>query len=161
MANMYPMRPETTAKHLTKAEIETRKNGEAALRTERMLKMSDEVRNDPIAKKYFDRLVDTYNDIDMNEAFFENCINRYCLLLSENDKLSALIRRLFDSNISDDMVKQITSLESRVGKIRDQLLSIEKENLLTVNSKLRAVPKKPEVVEVSPLEAFRKKYSAG
>ena len=154
-------RPETMAKHLTKAEIETRTKGEAALKTDRHLMVSEAVKNDPLAYKYFKRIVASYNDIGMNESFFENCINRYCLLLAENDRITQQIRILTDTEEADaDTLKMVISLESKVGKIRDQLLSIEKDNLLTVNSKLRAVPKKPEVVEVSPLEAFKQRYSS-
>lgn len=154
-----PSSSSSTVRGKTKAEIETRKQGEARLRTSRTQHMSEAVQSDPVATKYYLRLVELYDDIDMNEGFFENCINRYCLLLSDHDRLTKLLNDAYELETSKETLQLISSIERQISKIRDQLLSIEKENLLTVNSKLRAVPKKPEQVEVSPLEQFKRKYS--
>ncbi|MBQ6372085.1 MAG: hypothetical protein IJJ22_03055 [Oscillospiraceae bacterium] len=161
MSGRPPKRPETVQGHITKAELESRKNTEKALRTKHTQNMSQEVKADPVATRYYLRLIELYEDIDMNEGFFENCINRYCLLLSEQDRLVKLINKLMKTAAKDlEVLKALNSTERNVATIRNQLLAIEKENLLTVNSKLRAVPKKPEQVEESPLEAFRKRYSS-
>lgn len=159
MADGKPKTTETVRGHRTKSELELRKHGESALKSNRTQHMSDSVKADPVATKYYLRLVELYNDIDMNEGFFENCINRYCLLLSDHDRLTKLLNDAYELDVNKETLQLISSLERQISKIRDQLLSIEKENLLTVNSKLRAVPKKPEQVEVSPLEAFKRKYS--
>jgi len=154
-----PKTADTAQGHRTKKELELRKQGEAKLRSNRTQHMSEAVQSDPVATKYYLRLVELYDDIDMNEGFFENCINRYCLLLSDHDRLTKLLNEAYELETSKETLQLISSIERQISKIRDQLLSIEKENLLTVNSKLRAVPKKPEQVEVSPLEQFKRKYS--
>lgn len=150
-----------TVRGKRKGTIEARKEAEESLKTTRKQCMSDAVKNDPLATRYFLRLVELYESIDMNEAFFENAINRYCLLLSEHDRLVEEQRMLMMTSDKDkEDYKILNTMGRNIANIRNQLLAIEKENLLTVQSKLRAIPKTKKEIEVSPLEQFKQKYSS-
>ena len=114
----------------------------------------------------------------MNEAFYENTINRYCILLAEHDaavKDRARIERNIEKLEANEAemefngyIKEARFLESALlsadkvlAKRRDQLLSIEKENLLTVQGRLRAVPKKPKEEKPSGIAAYRQRRGDG
>lgn len=164
--------------HRTKAEKAARAEGEAALRTDETIKPSAAVRENKDALKYFKRLVKLFDGVEMNEAFYENTINRYCLLLAEHDaatKDRARIERNIEkleereSEIEfEEYIKEARYLEDALrsadrilAKRRDQLLSIEKENLLTVQGRLRAVPKKPKDEKPSGIAAYRQRRGDG
>jgi hypothetical protein len=164
--------------HRTKAEIAARAEGEAALKTDEKIKPSAAVRENKGAMKYFKRIVGLYDGIEMNEAFYENTINRYCILLAEHDaavKDRARIERnieKLEANEAEmefsDYIKEARFLESALlsadkilAKRRDQLLSIEKENLLTVQGRLRAVPKRPKEEKPSGIAAYRQRRGDG
>ncbi len=163
-------------RHVTKAERKMRKEGEEALKSDKAIKVSSAVVNNPNAYKYFKRLIDIFKDIDLNDAFYENVLNRYAILLSECDKHSAEIQKQeemiaeLDNDheemtaaqyyaVRTEMVKTLNKTESLLGTKRNQLLAIEKENLLTAQAKLRAVPKEKNKEKLSAIEEFRKKYS--
>ena len=150
---------DATTGHRTKKELTPRKKEEEALKSPHKISMSESVKNDPIAVRYFLQVVDQLDAIDINEAFFENVINRYCLLLAEHDRLVEVYRRLLVT-ADEETIKEVNAMGRNINTIRNQLLAIEKENLLTMQSKLRAIPKTQEEMEVSPLERFKQKYSS-
>ena len=164
--------------HLTDAQRALRAQGEAALSTDEKIKPSTAVKQNKDAMKYFKRLIALYDGIEMNEAFYENTINRYCILLAEHDaavKDRARIERnieKLEENESEmefaDYVNAAKALEDALrsadrilAKRRDQLLSIEKENLLTVQGRLRAVPKKPKEEKPTGIAAYRQRRGDG
>lgn len=164
--------------HRTKAEKTVRAQGEAALKTDEKIKPSVAVRADPDALKYFKRLVKLYEKIDMNEAFYENTINRYCILLAEHDQLitarsntAAMLDEIVEHKADMDFLTFIEQIKDANGvllahdraiaKKRDQLLAIEKESLMTVQGKLRAVPKKPKDEQPSGIAAYRQRRGDG
>ena len=51
--------------------------------------------------------------------------------------------------------EQVLGLETAIRKKRDQLLAVEKENLLTAQSKIRAVPKKKAEKKPTGIAAYR------
>ena len=73
------------------------------------------------------------------EDFAVNCTERETISLAEYYKLKA--------NFS----KTIISLDSALMSKRKMMLDIEKENLMTVASGLRSIPKKPEDKKANPL----------
>ena len=119
-----------------------------------------------------------YEKIGMNEAFYENTINRYCILLAEHDA-AVKDRARIERNIEKleekegelefkDYIQEARFLESALlsadkilAKRRDQLLSIEKENLMTIQGKMRAVPKKPPKEEPSGIAAYMNRRKNG
>lgn len=158
--------------HLTKEQIKARQEAETALAGGLRFEMNRAVKKDRVAKKYFLRLTEIYEDIGLTDAAFENVLNRYCLMLSEHDGLRTLLaearaalellQKNMDSMEPDvyleklqKLTEQVLGLEIALRKKRDQLLAIEKENLLTAQSKIRAVPKKKAEKKPTGIAAYR------
>ncbi len=164
--------------HLTNAERAVRAQGEAALKTDEKMKPSALVRGNPSAMKYFRRLTKLYAGIEMDEAFYENTLSRYCILLAEHDA-AVKDRARIERNIEKleekeeelefrEYIQEARFLESALlsadkilAKRRDQLLSIEKENLMTIQGKMRAVPKKPPKEEPGGIAAYMNRRKNG
>lgn len=158
--------------HLTKEQIAERRAAEAALAGGLKFQISREVKRDRVAKKYFLRLKEIYEDLGITDAAFENVLNRYCVMLSEHDGMRALLaeanaaiedikkmRGTLDAEVYAQRLQGLTetilNLAIEIRKKRDQLLAIEKENLLTAQSKIRAVPKKKAEKKPTGIAAYR------
>jgi hypothetical protein len=156
----------------TKAEIAVRAAGEKALTTQEKMRAPAGATKNKEAYAYWRRLTKVLGSVGLDEAFYENTLWRYCLLLAEHDQLAA--ERVERANDLSDLraargemdedeyfkrldaqVRALDATDRTIAKKRDQMLSIEKENLLTVQGKLRAIPKKPEDKKPSGIEAFR------
>jgi len=151
--------------HRTKAELEQRKNEEEALESGVALKERQSVKNNNFAHKEFLRVNKLLKNIKKNDALYEPVINRYAILQAEcvdfeskresfykdleeltNDK-----NRLINSNeitlsnyykMKHNMQSMIIELDKQVQIKRKMLLDIEKENIMTIASALRSIPKK-------------------
>jgi FAD/FMN-containing dehydrogenase len=162
----------------TKAEIAARAAWEKSLSTDEHMRMPRSVKANKEAAEHWKRLLKILGSVGMNEAFYENVLGRYCLLLAEHDQLAeertkrqAAVDELYarkDEMEAKDFFELLQSLaamvdatDRKIVKKRDQLLAIEKENLLTVQGKLRAIPKKPEEKKPSGIEAFRQARGGG
>jgi hypothetical protein len=161
--------------HRTKAEIETRKEAEKALLTGTPLKEWNNTKNNKTAHKEFLRIKKLLQAINKDDGLHESVINRYCLIIAEcNDfeekrekfynNLEALEDKSSDMEIVDyfklqaQMQKNIIDLDKQVQAKRKMLLDIEKENIMTIASALRSIPKKPDEKEKpSGVAAFMKK----
>lgn len=151
--------------HRTKAELEARKNGEAAFATGEPLKEKPETKANVIAHKEFLRLKKLYTTIGKWDAIYENIINRYCLLYAEckefEEKRERFYRDLWEMEEDKDaggfgeristyyglknkIQKNIIDLDKQVQAKRKMLMDIEKESIMTIASSLRNVPKKEE-----------------
>lgn len=155
--------------HRTKAELKIREEGEKSLSTEIEMKERKEVKQNKIAHKEFKRIIELLKNIDKNDAIYEAVINRYCLLQAEcnefeekrekfyND-MSRLEKRYDEDEMSmseyfcliNDMQRNIINLDKQIQSKRKMLLAIEKENVMTIASALRNIPKK-ENKEDNPL----------
>ena len=160
--------------HRTKAEKKKRAEGEAKLRTQVRLQKSAAVKADRTASAYFNRLKRVFADVEMDEAFYENGINRYCLMLAEHQKMmgerekSAEALKELEADGRAEMSANdyfalrikledvLTEKDKTIAKLRDQLLLIERENLMTVQGKLRAVPKRVEK-QLTGIAAYKAK----
>jgi phage terminase small subunit len=148
--------------HRTKAELETREKAEKALMTGSSLQEWPDIKAKAVAHREFNRLKNLLAAIGQDDALHEAVINRYCLLLAECKDFENLkiqfakdIKELGKRLKSRDLdyleyIDRKGSLQDRLmacdRKIMDKrkmLLQIEKENLLTIASALRAIPKKP------------------
>jgi hypothetical protein len=153
--------------HRTKAEIETRKEAEKALLTGTPLKEWDNTKNNKIAHKEFLRIKKLLQAINKDDGLHESVINRYCLIIAECNDFEEK-REKFYKNISElevdkdklieseeislstyykmkyNMQKTIIDLDKQVQAKRKMLLDIEKENIMTIASALRSIPKKPD-----------------
>ena len=162
------------ARHLTKAEIEIRDQAEKSLLTGKPMKEYKSVKEDPVAHGYFKDIRNMLEAIGKNDALIEMVINRYCLLLSECDsfakedeRLRASLEKLEgreDEMEFTDYIKTSTQLskliidnDKQLQTKRKMLLDIEKENVMTLASQLRSIPKKPEDKTKSSMAAFLKK----
>lgn len=163
-----PVPASVTKGHLTKEEREMRENAEAALASSAPLTKWPSTKRKKFASEHFDRIVAAYGEIGMNDTLYEAVLNRYCTLLGECEelerKIPAIKRRIrktektWDERFREQMPepkeiveftkaislleKQANGLEMTLASKRGALLAIEKENVMTVLAKLRAVPKK-------------------
>lgn len=138
------------AGHRTKAELELRRQAEKALMTGTRMRESEAVKADAAAHAHFRRVRGLMSAIGHDDAIHEQVINRYCLLLSECERLdqdAARLRAMAEEAGTAEAAAQLYSLALRtdgeVQRKRSMLLAIEKENLMTVSSGIRAVPKTP------------------
>ena len=152
--------------HRTKRELKSRENAEKRLLTGEKLKERKEVKNDPVAHKEFLRIKKLLEKIEKNDLY-SSVINRYCQLYAEckdfEEKREAIYKQLLDLqenyqkmideeemtikeyyNLELGMQKNLISLDKQVQTKRKMLLDIEKENIMTIASALRSVPKKVE-----------------
>lgn len=145
--------------HLTNAQKEARAEAEKSMATGKPMKKWPKTKENPLANKLFGKLAAAYTAIGMNDAMHEAVLNRYCIITAECEALETRQEALRAAQENQDAEKT-AQLESAIAKIdaalnvrRNMLLAIERENLLTIASKLRAVPKKPqESEEEDPME---------
>lgn len=164
--------------HRTKAELQQRREGEAALATGKTLKERPEVKNTPVAHKEFIRLNNLLKTIGKNDAIYEAVINRYCMLQAEchdfEDKREAFYRniveletdkdQLVDSGemslsayykLKNNMQTTIISLDKQIQAKRKMMFDIERENIMTIAAALRSIPKKTDAEENPLLKVLR------
>lgn len=159
--------------HRTKAELELRERGEAALATGEPMKARKEVKSNKRANSEFKRVSKLLEGIGKNDALIEGVINRYCQLTAEvlefeekreefSNGITELQKAYEDDALAhpdiDDRVipaleyfrtlatmeSALLSLDKRIQDKRKMLLDIEKENIMTVAAQLRSIPKKVE-----------------
>ena len=163
--------------HRTKAELETREKAEKALLTGISLKEWPGVKADPVAHKEFQRLKKLLKAIDKDDDLHEGVINRYCQLHSECQSFEILkrnckaeLQELHEAKAQgeidfmtyldrkESIHSRFLALDKKIMEKRKMMLSIEKENIMTIASALRAIPKKPkEEADDDPMAALLRK----
>ncbi len=148
-----PMPAKTTLTitgHRTKAEKALRESAEKALLTGKRMTEYKATKESPGAHRYFGRVRRLMGLIGRDDAIHEQVINRYCQMLDECDGMTAELERAErwldtaeTAEAYDTLLANKVKLEAALDKKRSMLLAIEKENLLTVASGLRAIPKQP------------------
>ena len=163
MANGTPKPIALVKGHRTKAEKEVREKAEAALLTGTSMKENPEVRDNPIAHKEFVRIKKLLKAIQKDDDLSGNIINTHCMLHAECKEFEGMKARIYvDIEELTDEYKQgnIEALEyfDKKGKFQERLftcdkkvmekrkmiLDISKENIMTIQSALRSIPKKPQ-----------------
>lgn len=163
--------------HRTKAELKQREEAEKALVTGEKLKERKEVKENPIAHKEFRRISKLLKNIEKNDALYEPIINRYCQLQAEckdfEEKREQVFKSMLDLESSKedfeknddiksyykmilDMQKNMVNIDKQVQSKRIMLLNIEKENIMTIASALRSIPKKVDEETTDPLKGLNK-----
>ena len=154
--------------HRTKAELSARKQGEESLLTSEALKERAEVKENKTAHKEFKRIEKLLTNIEKNDAIYEAVINRYCMLqaeckeveerrimyttlveeirnalpiMSKEDTENYLLELTEISKSLSKITAQINACDRILGTKRKMLLDIEKENVMTIASALRSIPK--------------------
>lgn len=161
--------------HRTKRELKERERAETQLLTGKVLKETDEVKENPIAHKEFQRLKKLLKSIEKDDDLYGAVINRYCILQAEcldfeqkRELMHSNMEKLeeqYDHYVANDTVmeyfriitqmqKNLIALDKQVQAKRKMLMDIEKENIMTIASSLRSVPKKAEKKSNPLLEAL-------
>lgn len=169
--------------HRTKAELNQRKKGEESMFTGVALKEDKEVRDNPVAHKEFLRIRRLLKEIEKNDDIYGPVINRYCMIQAEcamfierREELYKLVHELkkeyddvtenMDSEEKgsflleytksmDKISRTMINLDKQVQTKRRMLFDIEKENIMTIASALRNIPKKVAEEENPLLKALR------
>lgn len=160
--------------HRTKAELEKRKKEEAAFATGTPLKEKPETKKNLIAHKEFKRVTKLLTEIGKCDALYENIINRYCMLYAEcrgyeemRDSLLTDLAHLQDAfkereidflaylEKKNGITGSVNAIDRQLQTKRKMLMDIEKENIMTVASVLRNIPKTEEPDENPLLIALR------
>ena len=161
--------------HRTKAELEKRKKEEAAFATGTPLKEKPETKKNVIAHKEFLRVTKLLTEIGKCDALYENII-RYCMIYAEcrdfEEKRERFYKDLWEMEdryeegkfgedvsgyyrLKNRIQQNIINLDKQVQAKRKMLMDIEKENIMTVASVLRNIPKTEEPDENPLLIALR------
>ena len=159
--------------HRTKRDLRQREQAEKAVLTGIPLKERTEVKENETAHKEFLRLKKLLEKIDKFDDMYGAAINRYCILYAETkefeEKKERFYRQLCDLETSKDelleteqmtpgeyyktemaMQKNLIALDRQVQSKRRMLSDIEKENIMTIASSLRSIPK-TETKKSNPL----------
>lgn len=167
--------------HRTKAELEAREKSEKALKSGKPISERPEVKENAAAHKEFLRVRAEMKKIEKDDALYTAVINRYCQLYAEcreyeqlrNDVMT-LIAEMRDNfgkikhssakaksdamikfiSAIDKLVRQIAAYDSVVMSKRKMMFDIEKENVMTVSSALRSIPKAPNEKENELIKAL-------
>ena len=156
--------------HRTKAELAQRRAAENATLSGIKIKERPEVKNNEVAHQEFKRIIKMLNKLGKNDGIYEAVINRYCELQGEvarfeemKAKNEDLMESLCNSITAQpvdliefmDRIYRIEEMQLKIDKAitnkRKMLFSIEKENIMTIASALRSVPKTAEK-KSSPLK---------
>ena len=156
--------------HRTKAELELRKEAEKALYTGECFLETQQVKENQIAHKEFLRLKRLYGKITYIDALDQQIINRYCLEIANQVRLSVLLDKL-ENKLDDDKLetndlvnlsKSISSILSNVAKSKELLLKYEDRLFLNPATRVKSIPKTPEKkAKPSGIAAFRSQRTDG
>lgn len=148
--------------HRTKEELAQRRQGEKSLLTGQKMRESPAVKGSPAAHQEFRRLRKLLDKIGRDDALYQGVINRYCLLAAECQEFMEKRERFFEAEqrmeerfhsgqsqmeegqfyrLQAQLRSQVIACDRQVQAKRKMMLDIEKENIMTVLSSLRAVPK--------------------
>lgn len=179
MAGGRPPKPlQLVQGHRTKAEKAVRGKAESELLTGVTMKESPEVKVNPIAHKEFTRVKRLLRSIKKDDDLYGNIINTHCLLVAEIKEMESTRAQFLktleefeahaDEMSSTEQLQmkmrlqgQILSLDKLLMAKRKMILDISKENIMTIQSALRSIPKTPEKQEKSKMASFLNKRGVG
>ena len=158
--------------HRTKKELASREAAEKAALSGFKIKERPEVKNNEAAHKEYRRLIKILNALQKNDAIYESVINRYCELhgdIARFEEMKCKNEELLDSLCNSlatldvdvlvfmDKIYKLQDMQIKIDKAitnkQKMMFAIEKENIMTIASALRSVPKTSEKKE-SPLKAI-------
>ena len=131
-------------RHLTKAEIEHRKESEIKLGKKELL-CPAYVKNDMVAFSKWRELKNIFKDIDFVSSGDVGLIGRYCMTWSEY-QASLKTKKQYETDRPND-IETILKLGAAINKNMDALTKMEDRLFLSPLSKVRNVPKKEKVEE--------------
>lgn len=157
--------------HRTKRELRQRKQAEENLLTGKRLKEAKEIRENELAHKEFLRLKKLLKEIGKDDDLYSGVINRYCMISAEceefEEKREGIYKRQKELEkhygemefadylkLQNDLSKMLLSYDRQIQAKRKMLFDIEKENVMTIASALRSIPKKAETKKSALREAL-------
>lgn len=174
--------------HRTKDELSVRRDAEAALLTHVPMSMEFQQKNHKTAAKEFKRIKELLASIGKDDALYEQIINTHCLLVEECEQIQDIRNQFIDSKaelqeayhngecgdpedrgvgaaeyyrLLAKLSQSIIGCDKELMAKRKMLLDIDKENVMTVQSALRAIPKKPEEKKKTGMAAFMEHRAGG
>jgi phage terminase small subunit len=155
--------------HRTKKEMEHRKKAEKSLYTGTTFRESPATKADPIAHREFLRLKKLYKKIEYVDGLDEQIINRYCMLISQEQALAKMMSRMReDIDLFEDPLDRIRIYESISGmtdktmKTRDMLIKLEDRLFLNPTARIKSIPKNPsEEKKESAMAQFMNRRAGG
>lgn len=146
-----------TTRHNTKNEIAQREAAEKAALTGIPIRESLEVKSNEVAHGEFARVVELLTAAGKNDALYEAVINDYCLYKADILRYMKMREDIEneESIPADKRYRLIMGADSQIETYRTKRFAIEKENGFTIQSALRAIPKKPVEKADQLLEALR------
>lgn len=137
--------------HRTKKELEHREKAEKSLYTGIKFRESPVVKADPVAHREFLRLKKLYKHIEYIDGLDEQIINRYCMLISQEQSLSNTMNRMWVDieeveTIEEraEIYRSISGVTDKTMKTREMLLKLEDRMFLNPTSRIKSIPKQPE-----------------
>lgn len=178
-----PPKPFTVLKsegksHRTKKELKQREREEKNTMSGSKIVERLEVQNNLLAHKEFLRVSKLLEKVDKDDDMYSAVVNRYCMMMAEcsefeikKDKIYAQAQRLEEKleelgeNAGFEDLRKVTNdiahiygtmiaLDKQIQTKRKMLLDIEKENIMTIASALRSIPKKEDTKKNPLLEAL-------
>ena len=157
--------------HRTKKELRQRMQAEESQLTGEKIKESKEVKENELAHKEFLRLKKLLKSIEKDDDLYGKIINRYCILLAECNEFEEKREKLYEHSkelenhfdefdypdyikMQLDISKQLIAYDKQIQSKRKMLFDIEKENIMTIASSLRSIPKKTESKKNAVKEAL-------
>lgn len=159
--------------HRTQSELDARKNAEKALLTGIKIRKFSEVKDNKIANSEFNRVKKLFEVLNKNDDLYSNVINRYCMLKAECNDFEKKRERFYqdmlkaEAAVENDEIelkeylrlanaiqRNIVDIDKQIQSKRKMMFDIERENLMTIASALRSIPKKAEEPEADALMAF-------
>lgn len=174
--------------HRTIDELQARRDAEAAMLTGKPMEMQFKKKGHKIAAKEFDRIKELLAKIGKDDALYEQIINTHCLLVEECEQIQDIRNQFVHSKaeLAEDynhdrtgdpkadgisaaeyyrllakLSQSIIGCDKELMAKRKMLLDIDKENVMTVQSALRSIPKKPEEKKKSGMAAFMEHRAGG
>lgn len=174
--------------HRTKDELQIRRDAELAMMTGKPMQRLFASKGHAKAAKEFNRLKELLGAIGKDDDLYSRIINLHCILVEECDQilevrdqfiaskaeLDAAYREGLTGDPEGDGIKaaefyrllaklsdNIIGCDKQLMAKRKMLLDIDKENILTAQSALRSIPKKPEEKKKSGMAAFMEKRAQG
>lgn len=174
--------------HRTKDELAARRDAEAAMLTHVPMKMQFQQKKHKIAAKEFKRIKILLATIGKDDALYEQIINTHCLLVEECEQIQDVRGQFINSKaelqeayhngecgdpedrgvgaaeyyrLLAKLSQSVIGCDKQLMAKRKMLLDIDKENVMTVQSALRSVPKKPEKKQKTGMAAFMEHRAGG
>lgn len=178
----------TVVGHRTKDELKVRRDAEKAMLTGTPMKMGFKSKEHPIAAKEFRRIKKLLAAIKKDDDLYGRIINTDCLLVEECEQVRDVrnqfvaskeeLQRDYNAGRTGDPEKDgiaaaeyyrllaklsqsVIGCDKALMQKRKMLLDIDKENVMTVQSALRSIPKKPEKKQKTGMAAFVEHRAGG